>query len=44
MKQLYYIATVSFITLSVALVADVFIDFALYILAMAYGLNLLEVE
>lgn len=39
-----YIGTISFITLSVALVADIFIAFALYILAMAYGIKFLEVE
>lgn len=40
---LTYIGTISFITLAVALVANVFIAFTLYILASAYGLNL-EVE
>ncbi|MFS4466151.1 hypothetical protein ACMFKE_12285 [Staphylococcus haemolyticus] len=43
-NYLTYIGTISFITLSVALVADVFIAFALYILVIAYGIKLLEVE
>ncbi|MDK4265339.1 hypothetical protein [Staphylococcus warneri] len=43
-NYLKYIGTILFITLAVALVADVFIAFALYILASAYGIKLLEVE
>ncbi|WP_199181372.1 hypothetical protein [Staphylococcus warneri] len=43
-NYLTYIGTISFITLSVALVADIFIAFALYILAIAYGIKLLEGE
>ncbi|MEB6208183.1 MULTISPECIES: hypothetical protein [Bacilli] len=43
-NYLKYIGTISFITLAVALVADVFIAFALYILAISYGIKLLEVE
>ncbi|HCZ9809289.1 TPA: hypothetical protein O4S00_001232 [Staphylococcus aureus] len=43
-NYLTYIGTISFITLAVELVANVFIAFALYILASAYGIKLLEVE
>ncbi|MCO0861707.1 hypothetical protein WL766_10175 [Staphylococcus pasteuri] len=43
-NYLTYIGTISFITLSIALVADIFIAFALYIIAMAYGIKLMEVE
>ncbi|HHQ8485795.1 TPA: hypothetical protein ACSTT4_001813 [Staphylococcus aureus] len=43
-NYLTYIGTISFITLAVALVADVFFAFALFILAIAYGIKLLEVE
>ncbi|HGZ9003635.1 MULTISPECIES: hypothetical protein [Staphylococcus] len=42
-NYLTYIGTISFITLSVALVADIFIAFGIFILATAYGL-FLEVE
>jgi len=44
MKNLYYIITISFITLSLAIVLNVFIAFAIFIIGMAYGLNLMEVE
>lgn len=44
MNKLYYIATISFITLSLAIVLDVFIAFTIFIVGVAYGLNLLEVE
>ncbi|MEX2957024.1 hypothetical protein AB4M78_11375 [Staphylococcus pasteuri] len=44
MKNLYYIATISFITLSLAIVFDVFVAFAIFFIGMAYGLNLMEVE
>lgn len=44
MNKLYYIATISFITLSLAIVLDVFIAFAIFSIGVAYGLNLLEVE
>ncbi len=43
-NYLTYIGTISFITLSVALVANIFVAFALYIIAMAYGIKLMEAE
>ncbi|WP_182475473.1 hypothetical protein [Staphylococcus arlettae] len=39
-----YIGIIILITLSVALIFDVFIAFAIFILASAYGIKLLEVE
>lgn len=44
MKKLYYVATISFITLSLVIMLDVFIAFAIFLVGVAYGLNLLEVE
>lgn len=43
-KYLTYIGTISFITLASALLLDVFVASAIYILASAYGIKLLEVE
>lgn len=43
-NYLTYIGAISFITLAVALVVNVFIAFALYILASAYVIKILEVE
>ncbi|VED27107.1 hypothetical protein [Staphylococcus warneri] len=41
---LTYIGTISFITLTSAVLLDVFVASAIYILASAYGIKLLEVE
>ncbi|MCD9067296.1 hypothetical protein LDK93_09670 [Staphylococcus pasteuri] len=43
-NYLYYVATISFITMSLAIVLDVFIAFAIFIIGMAYGIKFMEVE
>ncbi|MHC9401696.1 hypothetical protein [Staphylococcus epidermidis] len=43
-NYLTYIGTISFITLSSALLLDVFVASAIFILAIAFGIKLLEVE
>lgn len=42
-KRILYTATISFLTLASALLLDVFVASAIFILASVYGLNL-EVE
>ncbi|MDK4265613.1 hypothetical protein [Staphylococcus warneri] len=44
MNKLYYVATISFITLSLAIVLDVFIAFAIFIIGMSHGIKFMEVE
>lgn len=43
-KHILYTGTISFLTLASALLLDAFVASAIFILAIAYGIKLLEVE
>ncbi|MCG6208981.1 hypothetical protein G8J24_05135 [Staphylococcus warneri] len=43
-NQIFYVTLVSLITLSVVYAIGIYLAFAIFIIGMAYGLNLLEVE